>query len=116
MTDIDAEVDQELERKIREDNEKKSILQQVTNTKALIDKHYYRIDVIERILNNKDMENSERDRLETELDALKEILKRSEHELKNLHNSNRETTKMATLVFFLVFCIYCIYAVFTNDN
>jgi len=89
---------------------------QVTDTKALIDKHYYRIDVIERILASKEMEDDERDRLETELDALKDILQRSEKELQSLHNSNRETTKVATLVFFLMFCIYCIYAVFTNEN
>eukprot|EP00092_Neocalanus_flemingeri_P070051 GFUD01085931.1.p1 GENE.GFUD01085931.1~~GFUD01085931.1.p1 ORF type:complete len:113 (+),score=19.66 GFUD01085931.1:51-389(+) len=106
----------ELERKIKEDRQSKSILHQVTDTKALIDKHYYRIDVIERILESKAMENDERDRLETELGALKEILQRSEKELQGLHNSNRETTKVAILVFFLVFCIYCIYAVFTNEN
>eukprot|EP00090_Calanus_glacialis_P046545 TRINITY_DN9200_c0_g1_i1.p1 TRINITY_DN9200_c0_g1~~TRINITY_DN9200_c0_g1_i1.p1 ORF type:complete len:113 (+),score=30.97 TRINITY_DN9200_c0_g1_i1:47-385(+) len=111
-----AEIETELETKIKEDREKKSILHQVTDTKALIEKHYYRIEVIERILASKEMDDAERNRLETELDALKEILQRTESELQNLHNSNRETTKMASLVAFLVFCIYCIYAVFTNDN
>jgi len=111
-----TEADEDLERKIKEDRQKKSILQQVTDTKALIDKHYYRIDVIEKILISKDMEDEERNRLETELSALKQILQHSEDELHNLHNSNRETTKLAILVFFLIFCIYCVYAVFTNEN
>ena len=107
---------------------------QLTDTKAVIDKHYYRIDVIEKVLANKKMTDEERwvlksfsfsinswlfctrEQLEAELDALKEILKRSEKELESLHHSNRGTTRLATLVFFTLLCIYCLYAVITNEN
>lgn len=33
----------------------------------MIEKHYYRIDVIERVLASKEMEEDEREQLETEL-------------------------------------------------
>ena len=33
---------------------------QVTETKALIEKHYYRIDVIEKVLAKRDMEEKDR--------------------------------------------------------
>lgn len=43
-------------------------------------------------------------------------MKRSEKELELLYFANRETTKVAMMIFLLALCIYCIYAVFTNEN
>ena len=91
-----------------------SIMHQITNTKAVIEKSYYRIDVIERLLVSQEMDEDKRRDLELELSDLKKILKQSEKEIETLHLSNRETTKIAAAVMFLVVLIFCIYALFTN--
>merc|ERR1712226_1282186 len=92
------------------------ILHKVTETRALIEKHYYRIDVIQGILAGKEMEEEEREGLLQELDELKAILQQSEAALHSLHDTNRETTKLATIFMFLVFGIYCIYRLVVNEK
>ena len=82
----------------------------------MIEKSYYRIDVIEKMLHESDMDEERRQELELELEDLKKILKMSEQEIQTLHTANRETTKMAAAFMFLVIFIFCIYALFTNDN
>ena len=88
----------------------------ITDQKALIEKSYFRIDVVEKFLAAKEMDEEQRSQLESELSELKEILKRSEKELEELHFSNRETTKIAFIVIFIIFFIYCIYALISNEN
>lgn len=88
----------------------------IIDQKALIEKSYHRIDVVEKFLAAKEMDEEQRSQLESELSELKEILKRSEKELEDLHSSNRETTKIAFIVIFIIFFIYCIYALFSNEN
>jgi len=94
----------------------KGIMHQITSTKAVIDKSYYRISVIERMLAATDMEEDRRKELETELHELKQILKLSEREIETLHSSNRETTKIAAVVMFIVVFLICIYAILSNTN
>ena len=94
----------------------KGILHQITDTKAVIEKSYYRISVIERLLAAQEMEDDRRDELEEELEALKTILKQSEREIQTLHFANRETTKIAAAVMFVVVFIFCIYAILYNTN
>ena len=89
---------------------------QITDTKAIIEKTYYRISVLERLLAAQEMENDRRDEVEAELEALKKILKDSEKEIETLHFTNRETTKIAAAVMFVVVFIFCIYALLTNTN
>ena len=104
---------------------------QVTETKALIEKHYYRIDVIEKVLAKRDMEEKDRwvhvvmkslnmsdfrEQLESELDALKKILEESEASINSLQDANKETTKLVAVFMFIILGIYCIYSVFANDN
>ena len=89
---------------------------QITNTKAVIEKSYYRIDVIEKMLSSRDMEEERRRELELELEDLKKILKQSEKEIETLHFANRETTKIAAVVMFVVVFLFCIYSLFTNQN
>lgn len=94
----------------------KSVMHKVTETKALIEKHYYRIDVIQKVLAKKAMEEKEREKLESELDTLKQVLEESEVALQHLHDANRETTKMAFLLTFTILSGYCISSVFVNEN
>jgi len=94
----------------------KGVMHKVTETKALIEKHYYRIDVIQKVLAKKAMEEEEREKLESELETLKQILEESEVALHSLHDANKETTKMAFVLIFATLCIYCIYSVFVNEN
>lgn len=82
----------------------------------MIEKSYYRIDVIEKMLHTSDMEEERRQELELELEDLKKILKMSEQEIQTLHFANRETTKIAAAVMFLVVFIFCIYAIYTNSH
>jgi len=89
---------------------------QISDQKALIEKSYHRIDVVEKFLSTKAIDEEQRSKLESELSDLKEILKRSEKELQELNMSNRETTKIAFIVIFIIFFIYCIYAIFSNTN
>ena len=85
---------------------------QITSTKAAIEKSYYRIDVIERLLAAQDMAEERR----AELAALKQILRQSEQEIETLHFANRATTKIAAAVMFGIVFIFCIYAIISNDN
>jgi len=101
---------------VTEPTPNKGVMHQVTETKALIEKHYYRIDVIEKVLAKRDMEEKDREQLESELDALKKILVESEASINSLHDANKETTKLAAMFMFLILGIYCIYSVFVNDN
>ena len=94
----------------------KGILHQITDTKAVIEKTYYRISVLERLLAAQEMEDHRRDEVETELAELKKILRVSEKEIETLHFTNRETTKIAAAVMFVVVFIFCIYALLTNTN
>ena len=89
---------------------------QITDQRALIEKSYHRIDVVEKFLATKDIDEEQRSEFESELSDLREILKRSEKELEDLHSSNRETTKIAFIVIFIMFFLYCIYAMITNEN
>jgi len=94
----------------------KGIMHQITSTKAVIDKSYYRISVVEKMLATMDVDEERRLELETELHELKQILKLSEKEIATLHSSNRETTKIAAAVMFLVVFLICIYAILSNTN
>ena len=89
---------------------------QITSTKAAIEKSYYRIDVIERLLAAQDMAKERRAELESELAALKQILRQSEQEIETLHFANRATTKIAAAVMFGIVFLFCIYAIISNDN
>jgi hypothetical protein len=57
-----------------------------------------------------------RERLESELEALRSILKESESALNKLHDANKETTRLTAVFMFLVFGIYCIYSLIVNKN
>merc|ERR550519_279818 len=58
----------------------------------------------------------ERDKLELELAAIKDILTAAEEGLRELHSENRQTTHLAILVMVLAFFLYCIYCVIVNEH
>merc|ERR1719246_168481 len=57
----------------------------------------------------------ERDRLELELAAIKDILTATEDSLRALHSENRQTTHVAILVMVLAFFMYCVYCLVVNE-
>lgn len=94
----------------------KSLFKEISNAKTAIDEHYYRIDVIERNLAQKEMTFEERDKLELELRAIRDVLTKTEEELKALHGHNRQTTQVAAMIMLLSLFIYCIYCLIVNKN
>ena len=89
---------------------------EIKDHQELIERSYQRIDLVEKFLATKDIDEEQRSQLESELSDLKEILKRSEKDLQELNYSNRETTKIAFLIILLMFFLYCIYVILTNKN
>lgn len=100
------------EREERKSN--KSILSQISDVQHSLQKHYYRVEVLEKALAFKDMTSDERDVMEAELAAIKQLLTRNEDALKQLQKENRKTVSVAGLLIFICVGIFCLYTLVTN--
>ena len=56
----------------------------------------------------------EREKMEAELNAIKELLKQKEEELKGLRTENRKTMSVASLFMILCVAVFFIYQVIFN--
>jgi len=92
----------------------KSILAQISNVQHSLQKHYYKVEVLEKALAFKDMTSDERDVMEAELEAIKKLLSNNEDALKQLQKENRKTASVAGLLVFICVAIFCIYSLVTN--
>lgn len=92
----------------------KSILAQISKVQNALEEHYYRVDVLEKALQYKEMTSEEREAMEAELEAIKNVLSKNEEALKDLHAENRKTSHVAFLFIFLCVAIFLVYTVLTN--
>ena len=70
--------------------------------------------MLEKALAFKDMTSDERDVMEAELVAIKQLLTRNEDALKQLQKENRKTVSVAGLLIFICVGIFCLYTLVTN--
>ncbi|XP_018371607.1 PREDICTED: uncharacterized protein LOC108766680 [Trachymyrmex cornetzi] len=69
----------------------------------------YRVEIIERKLKTKLLTTVNREKLENELEEVKEVLRRNEKELQNLRNENSKSFMIAACLIFVCFLIYGTY-------
>eukprot|EP00088_Acartia_fossae_P047066 TRINITY_DN5098_c0_g1_i1.p1 TRINITY_DN5098_c0_g1~~TRINITY_DN5098_c0_g1_i1.p1 ORF type:complete len:127 (+),score=19.25 TRINITY_DN5098_c0_g1_i1:42-383(+) len=89
---------------------------EVTRRKEMVERVYYRIDVLERTLAWKEMEDEEREKLEKELIELKSGVGKLESQIKGLNAENISNYQIGTLIIFLVLCIYGIIRVYEIEH
>lgn len=69
----------------------------------------YRVEIIEKKLKTKLLTTENRERLENELEEVKEVLKRNEEKLQNLRKENSKSFMVAACLVFLCFLFYGVY-------
>ena len=79
-----------------------------------LQEQYYRVEVLEKALAFKDMTNEEREEMEAELEAIKQLLSNNEEALKQMQLQQRKTTSVAVLAIVMCVGIFLIYSVVTN--
>ena len=87
---------------------------QISDVQYSLQKHFYRVEVLEKALAFKDMTSDERDVMEAELKAIKKLLSTNEEALKQLQKENRKTISVAGLLVFVCVGIFCLYTLATN--
>ena len=80
-----------------------------------LNKQYYRVEVLEKALAYKDMTNDEREVMEAELEAIKNLLANNENVLKQLQQENRQTPSVAGLFVIVCIGIFCLYTLVSNS-
>ena len=70
--------------------------------------------MLEKALAFKDMTSDEREVMEAELEAIKQLLSSNEDALKQLQKENRKTASVAGLLVFICVGIFCLYSLVTN--
>ncbi|EFN81738.1 hypothetical protein EAI_13481, partial [Harpegnathos saltator] len=69
----------------------------------------HRVEVIEKKLKTKLLTTENRERLENELEEVKEVLRRNEEKLQSLRKENCKSSMTAACLVFLCFLFYGIY-------
>eukprot|EP00088_Acartia_fossae_P060123 TRINITY_DN7192_c0_g1_i1.p1 TRINITY_DN7192_c0_g1~~TRINITY_DN7192_c0_g1_i1.p1 ORF type:complete len:109 (+),score=24.34 TRINITY_DN7192_c0_g1_i1:30-356(+) len=83
-----------------------NIFNEVAGKKKELENFFYKIDVLERNLLYKEMDEDERDKLEAQLKDLKEELRRQEELIQNLNSEKMYNYTVATMVFMFTLCVY----------
>jgi len=94
----------------------KPIFTSVEETKAQIEKYFYRVEVIERNLAFQEMSYKERRTLEDELHNLREVLHSAQLAVKKLNAESSDGVTIGTLVMFFILSIYGLYRVFLLEH
>ncbi|KAK0092405.1 hypothetical protein PV326_001515 [Microctonus aethiopoides] len=76
----------------------------------------HRVEVIEKKLTTKLLTMESRERLEHELELVKEVLQKNEKRLQSLRKENTKTFMIAAAVVFAIFLIYGLYCTITNTS
>lgn len=69
----------------------------------------YRVEVIERKLKTKLLTTENRERLENELEEVKQVLRQNEKELQNLRKENSQSFMITVYLVFVCFLFYGVY-------
>lgn len=75
----------------------------------------YRVEVIEKKLKTKLLTTENRERLENELEEVKEVLRRNEKKLQSLRKENSKSFIVAICLVLVCFFIYGIYLIVFNN-
>eukprot|EP00092_Neocalanus_flemingeri_P010548 GFUD01011364.1.p1 GENE.GFUD01011364.1~~GFUD01011364.1.p1 ORF type:complete len:101 (-),score=22.49 GFUD01011364.1:162-464(-) len=94
----------------------KAVFTSVAETKAQIEKYFYRVEVIERNLAFQEMSYQERRSLEDELQNLRDVLNAAQIAVKKLNAESCDGLAIGTLVTFFILSIYGLYRVFLIEH
>lgn len=76
----------------------------------------HRVEVIERKLQTKLLTMETREKLEHELELVKEVLQKNEDHLHSLRRQNTKSFMVAAALVFAIFLIYGLYCTIFNTN
>ncbi|XP_023338807.1 uncharacterized protein LOC111709387 [Eurytemora carolleeae] len=85
-----------------------TVFEEVADKKAVLEKLFYKINVLERNLEYRDLAEVERERIEKDLQVLKKELKLTEETLKSLHSENMDGYAVVWMVFLFLVCVYAL--------
>jgi len=102
----------------KEESETKigDVFEEVKMRKEIVENMYYKINVLERTLAWKEMEEEERDKYENELIELKTGVTKLEEQIKSLNAENITNYQIGTLVCFLILCVYAILRIYEIEH
>ncbi|XP_031826267.1 uncharacterized protein LOC116424255 [Nomia melanderi] len=91
------------------DMEAESIMRKMQKVEDALQDSLHRVHILENRLKTKLLTMENRERLETELEEVKEVLKRNEEKLLSLRKQNRKTYMVAASMVFACFLLYGLY-------
>ncbi|XP_015586096.1 coiled-coil domain-containing protein 167-like [Cephus cinctus] len=90
----------------------KTIMTEMQSVEDTLKASLHRVDGIEKKLKTKLLTFENRERLERELEEVKEVLKRNEEQLKSLRHENTRTFMVAAALVFACFLLFGLYSMF----
>lgn len=72
----------------------------------------YKLDMLKKKLKTKLLTMETREELETQLEEIKEVLKKNEEKLKKLRKQNTKSFMIAASIIFVCFLLYGLYLMF----
>ncbi|KAF4522519.1 hypothetical protein B566_EDAN002605 [Ephemera danica] len=89
-----------------------SVMSQVEKVEEAMKNCFHRLDVLERKLKSKHLDDEQRTTLEKELDNVKSLLKQQEDDLKKLRTENSKSFMVAAVLMFVAFLVFGLYSMF----
>ncbi|XP_076677285.1 uncharacterized protein LOC143373694 [Andrena cerasifolii] len=89
--------------------QEESIMVKVQKVEDALKDSLYRVDVLEKRLKTKLLTMENRERLESELEEVKDVLKKNEEKLQGLRKQNTKSFMVAASLIFACFLFYGLY-------
>ena len=85
---------------------------QIQQVEEILKGSWHRVEIIQRKLKTKLLTIEDRERLETELQEVQDVLKKNEDTLKSLRRQNSKSFMVAASLIFVCFLLFGIYSMF----
>ncbi|XP_031369807.1 uncharacterized protein LOC116186510 [Apis dorsata] len=89
-----------------------SIMTKIQKVEDTLNESMYKLDMLTKKLKTKLLTMETREELETQLEEIKEVLKKNEEKLKKLRKQNTKSFMIAASIIFACFLLYGLYLMF----
>ncbi|PBC33571.1 uncharacterized protein LOC108001777 [Apis cerana] len=89
-----------------------SIITKIQKVEDTLNESMYKLDMLTKKLKTKLFTMETREELETQLEEIKEVLKKNEEKLKKLRKQNTKSFMVAASIIFACFLLYGLYLMF----
>ncbi|KAK2587736.1 hypothetical protein KPH14_003845 [Odynerus spinipes] len=97
-------------------SENDTIMTKILHVEDALKESLHRVEIIERRLRTKLLTTENRERLENELEEVKEVLKKNEEKLHDLRRENTKSYMVAACLVFICFLVYGVYCMFNTKE